>query len=229
MLQDVCQTSSNIYTGLLKGINFESRVELVAGVVELGNVFPERNYIYKARRLRIDIMVNNPYSSTQILILGLILLFIITITAGCSVMNLTGQTIPDFNGERAYKDIESQVSFGPRIPGTPGQDQILQWLNEELSQYKWKVELQVHEIKGKTITNLVASRGEDGKYILLGAGILLLLVLLQKGRGVLLGPSNVTALLIKSSTSIVITIYASTLNLLCLVLRRIGSNNRSLI
>jgi Zn-dependent M28 family amino/carboxypeptidase len=84
-------------------------------------------------------------------------------------MNLTGQTIPDFNGERAYKDVEYQVSFGPRIPGTPGQDQILQWLNEELSQYKWKVELQVHEIKGKTITNLVASRGEDDKYILLGA------------------------------------------------------------
>jgi len=29
--------------------------------------------------------------------------------------------------------------------------------------------LQVHEIKGKTITNLIASRGEDGQYILLGA------------------------------------------------------------
>jgi Zn-dependent M28 family amino/carboxypeptidase len=84
-------------------------------------------------------------------------------------MYRTEKTDPVFDGERAWKDVKYQVSLGPRIPGTPGQDQILKWLNEELSKYKWEVELQIHEINGKTITNLVASRGEDGRYILLGA------------------------------------------------------------
>jgi Zn-dependent M28 family amino/carboxypeptidase len=91
------------------------------------------------------------------------------ISTGCSSIKRIEKKIPDFDGERAFKDVQYQVSLGPRIPGTLGQDLILKWLDEELSQYKWEVELKVHEIKGKTITNLVASRGEDGKYILLGA------------------------------------------------------------
>ncbi|MCD4803309.1 MAG: M28 family peptidase [Anaerolineales bacterium] len=99
----------------------------------------------------------------------LIILFTVIFSAGCSEYNEIEKEIPGFNGERAYSDVEYQVSLGPRIPGTPGQDQILKWLNEELTQYGWDVELQVHEIKGKTITNLIASRGEDGQYILLGA------------------------------------------------------------
>ncbi len=111
-------------------------------------------------------MENNPTLPIRILIT--VLIFFI-FTAGCSELNRKEKSITVFDGERAYNDVKYQVSLGPRIPGTTGQDQILKWLNEELLQYKWKVEFQVHEIKAKTITNLVASRGEDGKYILLGA------------------------------------------------------------
>ena len=114
-------------------------------------------------------MINNPIFHLKILLTELILLISVILTTGCGATNRTEKTIPVFDGERAYKDVKYQVSLGPRIPGTQGQDQILKWLNEELSQYKWEVELQVHETNGKTITNLVASRGEDGKYILLGA------------------------------------------------------------
>jgi len=112
-------------------------------------------------------MINNPIFHLKILLTELILLISVILTTGCGATNRTEKTIPVFDGERAYKDVKYQVSLGPRIPGTQGQDQILKWLNEELSQYKWEVELQVHETNGKTITNLVASGGEDGKYILL--------------------------------------------------------------
>ena len=114
-------------------------------------------------------MKNIPILSKQIFLILLIQLILVIIIAGCGVTNQITKTITDFNGERAYKDVKYQVSLGPRIPGTMGQDQILQWLNDELTKYKWNVELQVHKIKGKTITNLVANRGEDGIYILLGA------------------------------------------------------------
>ncbi len=114
-------------------------------------------------------MDNNPISPKLFLLTCLIILGAVIFSAGCSENNKTEKEIPDFNSERAYSDVKYQVSLGPRIPGTQGQDQILKWLNAELTQYKWDVELQVHEIKGKTITNLVASRGEDGQYILLGA------------------------------------------------------------
>ena len=114
-------------------------------------------------------MDNNSSLPKNFLLTCFIIIITVIFSAGCSENNKTKNEIPDFDGERAYSDVKYQVSLGPRIPGTPGQDQILKWLNEELSQYKWKVELQVHEIKGKTITNLVASRGEEGQYILLGA------------------------------------------------------------
>jgi hypothetical protein len=42
MLQDVCQTSSNIYTGFLKRKKLESRVILEAVVVKLRNAAAER-------------------------------------------------------------------------------------------------------------------------------------------------------------------------------------------
>jgi Zn-dependent M28 family amino/carboxypeptidase len=114
-------------------------------------------------------MANNLISPKIFLLTYLFILVTAIFSAGCSEYNETENEIPGFDGERAYSDVEYQVSLGPRIPGTPGHDQILKWLNEELTQYKWDVELQVHEIKGKTITNLIASRGEDGQYLLLGA------------------------------------------------------------
>ena len=114
-------------------------------------------------------MKNSPILPIKILLTTIILLVAVIYPAGCTIINQEEKSIPVFNGERAYKDIEYQVSFDSRIPGTPGQEQFLKWLNEELAKYDWEVKLQTHEIKGKTITNVVASRGEDGQYILLGA------------------------------------------------------------
>jgi len=114
-------------------------------------------------------MVNNQIFPKGFLLTCFIFLVTVIFSTGCSENTKTEKEIPGFEGERAYSDIEYQVSLGPRIPGTTGQDQIIKWLNDELTQYKWDVELQVQEIKGKTITNLIASRGEDGQYILLGA------------------------------------------------------------
>lgn len=49
---------------------------------------------------------------------------------------------PAFDGKRAFADLEKQVSFGPRVPGTPGHRQCLDWLIEQLEKTADRVEIQ---------------------------------------------------------------------------------------
>ncbi len=95
--------------------------------------------------------------------------FSTVITAGCLELKWKSKQNLGFDGERALLDVQHQVSLGPRIPGTAGHDQILEWMEGILTKNKWEVELQDYEIRGKSITNLVASRGLQDHYILLGA------------------------------------------------------------
>jgi len=87
---------------------------------------------------------------------------------GCSVEKNEQKGLTEFNGERAYQDIEYQLSFGPRIPGTSGHSKILDWMQSELESSAWIVERQELMINDKSIINMIANRGE-GDYILLGA------------------------------------------------------------
>ena len=38
---------------------------------------------------------------------------------------------PPFNAVRAFQDLETQVAFGPRIPGSAGHAQQLEWLETQ--------------------------------------------------------------------------------------------------
>jgi len=44
-------------------------------------------------------------------------------------------TVPDFNADSAYFFVEKQVSFGPRVPGTPAHAECANWLNLKLSEF----------------------------------------------------------------------------------------------
>lgn len=114
-------------------------------------------------------MNNKLFHLSKIQNIIILILFSTVLTTGCLESKWKRKQNPGFNGERAFQDLKYQVSLGPRIPGTAGQDQILAWMEEILTQNKWEVELQDFEIQGKSITNLVASRGEQDHYILLGA------------------------------------------------------------
>ena len=45
------------------------------------------------------------------------------------------KTAPDFNADSAYTFIEKQVSFGPRIPGTPAQTSCANWLTQKMKSF----------------------------------------------------------------------------------------------
>jgi glutaminyl-peptide cyclotransferase len=74
-----------------------------------------------------------------------------------------------FDGQRAYQDVLTQVSFGPRVPGSEGHAKIQEWMQEELGAASWQVEIQASEALGHPIENLVARRSADPPKIILGA------------------------------------------------------------
>jgi len=76
---------------------------------------------------------------------------------------------PDFNQDRAYLDIKRQLSFGSRAVETPGHGQEVRWIINKLKESGWEVELQVGEMMGHPIQNVIAYRQQGVDHILLGA------------------------------------------------------------
>src|SRR5215208_5774994 len=74
-----------------------------------------------------------------------------------------------FDGQRAYADVQSQVAFGSRVPGTDGHAQIQTWMQEQLVKAGWQVEVQKSEALGHPVENIVARRGNEAPQIVIGA------------------------------------------------------------
>ena len=66
-----------------------------------------------------------------------------------------------FDSQRALADVKTQVAFGPRIPGTSGHAQIVEWMRAELSAAGWDSRIQSTELLGHPIQNVIAYRGGD--------------------------------------------------------------------
>jgi glutaminyl-peptide cyclotransferase len=79
-----------------------------------------------------------------------------------------GKPVP-FDGNRAYADVEFQVSLGPRTPGSDAHQQFITWSKSRLEQNQWKVEVQTTSMENKPITNIIAKRGSGHPWIILGA------------------------------------------------------------
>jgi hypothetical protein len=74
-----------------------------------------------------------------------------------------------FDSSRAYSDVQTQVSFGPRTPGSDGHAQIREWMRTELESAGWMVEVQQTERMGHPIYNIIAKRNTEAPQIILGA------------------------------------------------------------
>src|SRR5580698_6408519 len=70
--------------------------------------------------------------------------------------------VPSFDADSTYNWIAKQVSFGPRIPGTPAQDKCANWIISKLKNYTADVIEQNAQVKiynGKMMPchNIIAS------------------------------------------------------------------------
>src|SRR5690606_3597918 len=74
-----------------------------------------------------------------------------------------------FDGSRAYADVQAQVAFGARTPGSAGHAQVRAWMRTELESAGWTVEIHETERMGQPIFNVIAKRSDALPEIILGA------------------------------------------------------------
>jgi glutaminyl-peptide cyclotransferase len=76
---------------------------------------------------------------------------------------------PRFDGQRAYRDIETQMKMGPRTVGSPAHAKLVDWMATELKSAGWAVEIQETPYNGIKIRNVAGKRGQGKPWIILGA------------------------------------------------------------
>jgi glutaminyl-peptide cyclotransferase len=104
----------------------------------------------------------------EMILLGLLGMSFIIISI-VSLSLLVTHSKASFNVSRAYQDVLTQMSFGPRIPGSPAHNQIVAWMQDELKKAGWSVEIQSADLMGHPIQNILARRTTAPPVILLGA------------------------------------------------------------
>ncbi len=75
----------------------------------------------------------------------------------------------EFDQDEAFQNIETQMAFGPRVPGSEAHQAFIDWAGTELTKNDWKVELQTGEISGHALTNIIGKKGQGDKIIMLSA------------------------------------------------------------
>lgn len=114
-------------------------------------------------------MTRSRGNSVSILSVLILPAFLVLALAGCR-----DRPVPGFDESRAFQDLEKQMTFGPRIPGSPGNRACRDWLVGELEKSGAKVELQTFAdtIHGQPVelSNVRARFGPTkGTWIVLGA------------------------------------------------------------
>jgi Zn-dependent M28 family amino/carboxypeptidase len=106
--------------------------------------------------------------SIAIYLIGIVILLIV-VAVWYAFAFLNPPKPESFDGQRALADVEAQVAFGPRTPGSSGHAQVQDWMRSELSEAGWESRIQSSEMLGHPIQNVIAYRGEEMPQIILGA------------------------------------------------------------
>ena len=79
------------------------------------------------------------------------------------------QPAPRFDGERALKDVSTQVNFGPRIPNSGAHANTIEYIQRELTAAGWQNSIEMAQFGGQTAFNILATRSKKNPILLLGA------------------------------------------------------------
>jgi glutaminyl-peptide cyclotransferase len=106
---------------------------------------------------------------------SLVVILLVILGAAVALTRLLPRQVPQnaapvrFDGPRAMEDVQSQMAFGPRTPGSSAHDQIVQWIQTQVKDAGWQVEVQQTTRMGHPIQNIIAKRGSGQPWIFLGA------------------------------------------------------------
>ncbi|MBX3102214.1 MAG: M28 family peptidase [Bacteroidetes bacterium] len=82
--------------------------------------------------------------------------------ADTPVATKPARQVPEFNGDTAYAFVQKQLSFGPRVPMTPGHARCADWLVSKFRQYGLETQVQQariqdHRDRPLELRNIIAS------------------------------------------------------------------------
>ena len=106
-------------------------------------------------------------TKSRYLLIGIFFIFLLWLIP--QILNKTNPLIDQFNPTNAMSFIETQLSFGPRYPGSSGHQKEINWIKDQLTNMGWQIEEQSFFYRQKKITNLIAKRNTKGNLILIGA------------------------------------------------------------
>jgi Zn-dependent M28 family amino/carboxypeptidase len=102
--------------------------------------------------------------------------FYILVSLGIILLALSGwlvfhalQPATSFNGQRAFRDVAAQVAFGPRTPGSIAHAEVISYIQKELINAGWTVQIQSTEWLGFSVQNIIAFRSSSASRIIVGA------------------------------------------------------------
>lgn len=81
---------------------------------------------------------------------------------------LSSCRVREFNGEIALSTIETQIAFGPRIPGSEATGNFIEFLTNELSSSGLSVEQQSFLYRNTPLTNVIAKTTTSPPEIIIG-------------------------------------------------------------
>jgi glutaminyl-peptide cyclotransferase len=101
------------------------------------------------------------------LIFGIILLILLWFIF--QFVHKTNSKKDQFNSINALAHIKTQLSFGPRYPGSSGHQKEIDWIKYQMTRLGWQIEEQSFNYNQKKIINLVTKSSSKGNLILIGA------------------------------------------------------------
>src|SRR5512140_179545 len=98
----------------------------------------------------------------------LILFGLLLISTGTWWISRRNTPQSPFDGERAYKDVVVQVSFGPRTLNSQAHTQAVEYIQAELRKANWQPQIQQTTWQGFPVENILATRNNQTPQIILG-------------------------------------------------------------
>ncbi len=93
-------------------------------------------------------------------------LIVVLMISACQPKSLVEQ---QFDPDRAYADLQAQMNYGYRIPGTDSHEKVFSYIQDELQKAGWKVEIQDLTYEGHPVKNITAKRSNTDSPIILAA------------------------------------------------------------
>ncbi len=113
-------------------------------------------------------MMTKKRKAIYLSVIGTVLLVVVAWYA-IAYVQAKRSTPPAFDAARAYADVQTQVAFGPRIPGSTAHAREVDWIRQQLEAAGWHVEIQQAQLMGHPIQNIRAYRTDAAPDYIIGA------------------------------------------------------------